>query len=253
MEVNILKIKAAHKSFGGLKAIDACSFTVKKGSITGLIGPNGAGKTTVFNLLTGLSKLDKGEVYFSGENITKWPSYKRARLGLTRTFQMIRIFPELTVLDNLKVALKDNKQGLIHIFLNQKKLQARLTEEAFDLLTLVHLEDKAQLLAGQLSYGQQKLLEILRAAALEPQMILLDEPAAGINRTMLKTIKELILHLQAQGRTVLVIEHDMNFIMELCEKVIVMDFGRVIAEGSPKKIQKDTKVLEAYLGRHAQD
>lgn len=236
MKENILTIHDLHKSFGGLKAIDACTLNVKRGSITGLIGPNGAGKTTVFNLITGLAKPDSGTVHFEDKNITKWPTYKRARRGLTRTFQMIRIFPDLTALDNILVALKSNS-----------------TQEAMKLLATVGLEDKANHFAGQLSYGQQKLLEILRAAAINPTLLLLDEPAAGINRTALKVITELILRFQKQGKTILIIEHDMNFIMQLCEKVIVMDFGRVIAEGTSSEIQKNPKVLEAYLGKNAHD
>lgn len=252
MKENFLQVRNLHKSFGGLKAIADCSFSVKLGSITGLIGPNGAGKTSVFNAITGLAKLDSGTVHFDGKNMTEWPTYKRARFGLTRTFQMIRIFPELTVLDNLKVALKGNKQGLQHIFFSQKKLQTQLDREAMELLKTVDLQDTAHHFAGQLSYGQQKLLEILRATAMNPRMILLDEPAAGINRTALKTIIELIKRLAAQGKTILIIEHDMNFIMQLCERIIVLNFGNVLAEGTPKEIQKNKKVLEAYLGKPQQ-
>lgn len=246
---NILSIRNLNKSFGGLKAVNDCEFTVRKNSITGLIGPNGAGKTTVFNLITGLLKLDEGQVIFNNHDITTWPTHKRACAGLTRTFQAIRIFPELTPIENIRVGLKDNKQGLNHIFLNQKKLQKRLHEETMELLKSVGLESVAHLKAGELSYGQQKLLEILRAIAIDPEMVLLDEPAAGVNPTMLKIIINLIHKLQEQGKTVLVIEHDMGFIMNLCEKIVVMDYGKEIAMGPPSEIQKNPQVLEAYLGR----
>lgn len=246
---NILSIRNLHKSFGGLKAVNDCEFTIRRNSITGLIGPNGAGKTTIFNLITGLLKLDEGQVIFDDQDITEWPTYKRARAGLTRTFQAIRIFPELTPIENIRVTLKENKQGIHHIFVNQEKLQKKLHKEAMKLLKSVGLEDVAHLKAGELSYGQQKLLEILRTIAMDPQMILLDEPAAGVNPTMLKLIINLIYKLQEQGKTVLVIEHDMGFIMNLCEKIIVMDYGKEIAMGPPKEIQKDPDVLEAYLGR----
>ncbi|OGJ44596.1 hypothetical protein A3J23_03180 [Candidatus Peregrinibacteria bacterium RIFCSPLOWO2_02_FULL_48_14] len=245
----ILSVRGLSKSFGAIHAVQNCRFSIDQGSITGLIGPNGAGKTTVFNMLTGLLHADSGTLELCGENITAWPAYKRAQAGLARTFQMIRIFPNLTVLENLKVALKDNKQGFRHIFVNQKKLQRRLDAEAKELLKRVHLEDHAHLLAGELSYGQQKLLEILRTVAMNPKVILLDEPAAGINRTLLQTIIKLIYELQKEGKTIIVIEHDMGFIMEICEKIIVMNFGKEIAEGTPEEIQKNPQVLEAYLGQ----
>lgn len=249
MTDSILRIHQLTKHFGGLHAVENCSFSIEKNSIVGLIGPNGAGKTTVFNLLTGLLKPDRGAVHFNEHDVTHWPTYKRAQVGLARTFQMIRIFPQLTVLENITVALKDNRQDLQHIFFPQKKRQARLKQEALKLLKRGDLDNKADLLAGELSYGQQKILEILRSLAVNPSLMLLDEPAAGINRSLLKTIEELIRELKREGKTIVIIEHDMNFIMSLSEKIIVMDRGKEIAEGTPKQIQNNPKVLEAYLGQ----
>lgn len=232
---SILEIENLHKSFGGIKAVQDTNFSVERGSITGLIGPNGAGKTTIFNLITGLLKPDRGRIILDGQDIGTWPAYKRAQAGLARSFQMIRIFPNLTVLDNIKVALR-------------KKSEKELEKEALDLLHSIELADKAHLLAGELSYGQQKILEILRATALQPKLMLLDEPAAGINPTLCRQFIQRIREFKKEGKSVLIIEHDMGFIMELCEKIIVMDFGKVIAEGSPQEIQKNPQVLEAYLG-----
>lgn len=244
----ILELKKLSKSFGGLHAVDHASFAIEENSITGLIGPNGAGKTTAFDLISGLLTPDDGEIHFRHENITNLPAWKRGHLGIGRTFQALRLFPELPAVDNILAALPRIPDSFTDIFrpLRQKKKEFR--EQAMDYLHMVNLHEKASDRASALSYGQQKLLEIIRAVATGADLLLLDEPAAGVNRTMLQHIIELIKKLKESGKTIIIVEHDMGFVMNLCEKIIVMDRGKEIAEGKPEEIQRNPKVLEAYLG-----
>lgn len=244
----ILKIEHLVKRFGGLAAVNHCNFEIAENSITALIGPNGAGKSTMFDLITGVLGHDGGEIFFKGNPMGHLPAYRRSRLGMARTFQAIRIFPELTALENIMLAFPENREGFWDCFRPIKKLQMQLKRRAFELLEKIHLHEKAHTAAGSLSYGQQKLLEIMRASATGAELFLLDEPAAGVNRTMLHTIISLIKQLHADGKTVVIVEHDMGFVMELSQRVIVMDYGKEIAEGTPEEIQKNPKVLEAYLG-----
>lgn len=245
----ILEITNLSKSFGGINAVNNCSFAVEENSITGLIGPNGAGKTTLFDLITGLIKQDTGTIKFKNENIQHWKMYKRAQKGIGRTFQMIRLFPELRAIDNIVVTLKNHRENLIQSLFFTKKQARKLQEEALEILKLVDLEEKAELKAQELSYGQQKLLEIIRAISLESDLLLLDEPAAGVNPTMLTRIIKLIQQYHKEGRTFLIVEHNMNFVMSLCQKIIVLDYGKEIAHGTPQEIQNNPHVLEAYLGK----
>ncbi len=247
----ILEIKKLVKKFGGLHACDHANFAIEENSITGLIGPNGAGKTTVFDLISGFLESDAGEIHFRHENITSIPPWKRASLGIGRTFQAVRLFPELSVIDNVLAALPNCPDGFLDIFRPLKKRKHELREQAMDYLRLANLHEHSLAKASSLSYGQQKLLEIIRAAASGSDLLLLDEPAAGVNRTMLHHIVELIKKLKSQGKTIIIVEHDMGFVMSLCEKIIVMDRGKEIAEGSPHEIQKNPQVLSAYLGAGA--
>lgn len=248
--MNILKIEHLVKRFGGVTAVNHCNFEIAENSITALIGPNGAGKSTLFDLITGLLTPDSGEIFFRGKPISGLTSNRRTSLGLARTFQSIRIFPELTALNNIMLAFPEMPDSLWNAFWLNRKLVRQLKERAFELLSMVHLHEKAHVKAGSLSYGQQKLLEIMRAYATGADVFLLDEPAAGVNRTMLHTIIAIIKKLKADGKTVIIVEHDMGFVMELSELVIVMDYGKEIAEGTPLDIQRNEKVLEAYLGRN---
>lgn len=245
----MIKVQNLHKSFGGVKAVNHCSFEVEKGSITGLIGPNGAGKTTTFDLISGIMSPNEGTIIIDGKDVTKWPAHKRAKHGIGRTFQSVRVFPEMKTIDNIMVAFQDHPENVQQAFLPLKKKKKELEERAMELLKDVGIADKAHLNAGDLSYGQKKLLEIARAVATGAELFMLDEPAAGINLTLLKQIHEYIIKLNKEGKTFFIVEHNMPFVMEISDKVIVLDYGKEIAVGTPEEIQNNDRVIEAYLGK----
>ena len=231
----VLVVDGVRKSFGGVTAVSGVSFTLEAGRIYGLIGPNGSGKTTLFNCITGLERRDAGRVVFKGERIDRLKPHQVAKRGIGRTFQVIRVFPELTALENLLVVTRGAR--------------AEAERRGRELLEFVKLERLADEYAGNLSYGQQKLVEFVRVLMADPSLILLDEPAAGVNRTLLNELLAAVARLRDQGRTILLVEHDMKVVMGLCETVFVLDHGEKIAEGPPGVIQADERVIEAYFGR----
>ena len=241
------------KSFGGLKAVQDFSLELDFGEIVGLIGPNGAGKTTVFNLITGMESPDSGTIYFNREYITNLPPHKISHCGIARTFQNIRLLEHLSVLDNIKVAYHNHiKYNLIHASFRLPaffRTEKEITEKSLQFLELFGLDSNAHELASALPYGKRRMLEIARALATEATLILLDEPAAGLNPQETEELTELIKLIRDKFHvTILLIEHDMKLVMNLCERIVVLNFGKMIAEGTPSEIKTNPAVIEAYLG-----
>ncbi len=249
----LLAIDSLVKDFGGLRAVNNCSFTVPKGSITGLIGPNGAGKTTVFSLISGFHAPDSGSITFDGRDITGLPSHRIFTYGLSRTFQIPREHRSMTLLENLMLVptgqLGENPFNMLFRFGSVRSQEHRIRDKAREILEFVNLTHVENEFAGNLSGGQKKLLELARTLMADPKLILLDEPAAGVNPTLMGKIRERIIELNRdRGITFLLIEHDMPLVMGLCDPVIVMNAGTKLAEGRPELIREDPRVLEAYLG-----
>ncbi|SEQ36910.1 ABC transporter ATP-binding protein [Natrinema salaciae] len=251
---SILEIRELEKHFGGITAVDGASFAVERGTITGLIGPNGAGKSTTFNCITGVHTPDAGSVVFDGDEITGREPHQIANRGLVRTFQIAREFPEMTVLENMMLAPKAQLgeslwRSVMPIARREVVEQEAVTRDrAWEMLEFFEIDHLAHEYAGNLSGGQRKLLDLARALLTEPEMLLLDEPMAGVNPSLEKKLLEHVHELQEQGYTFLLVEHDMDVIMNHCEHVIVMHQGSVLAEGTAEDIKADEAVVEAYLG-----
>ncbi|MGO6492266.1 ABC transporter ATP-binding protein [Streptococcus pneumoniae] len=252
----LLEVKQLTKHFGGLTAVGDVTLELNEGELVGLIGPNGAGKTTLFNLLTGVYEPSEGTVTLDGYLLNGKSPYKIASLGLGRTFQNIRLFKDLTVLDNVLIAFGNHhKQHVFTSFLRLPafyKSEKELKAKALELLKIFDLDGDAETLAKNLSYGQQRRLEIVRALATEPKILFLDEPAAGMNPQETAELTELIRRIKDEFKiTIMLIEHDMNLVMEVTERIYVLEYGRLIAQGTPDEIKTNKRVIEAYLGGEA--
>ena len=250
--MTLLKLERVTRRFGGLLAVDAIDLNVEQGGVTAIIGPNGAGKTTLFHLISGFQTPNGGRIMFEGQDIIGLPPEKIAAHGLIRTFQLVQLFRDLSAIENVKVGCHLRTRGGIVTALIRPK-SARQTEAEVDatareLLAFVGLADHGALPASALTYGQQRLLEIARALAVRPKLLLLDEPAAGLNAEETKLLSATIRKIVTQGTTVLLIEHDMTLVMNTADKVAVLDFGAKIAEGSPRAVRDDPAVIAAYLG-----
>jgi branched-chain amino acid transport system ATP-binding protein len=257
MSEALLQLKGVGIRFGGLVAVADLGFAVEKGSVIGLIGPNGAGKTTAFNLITGVYKPTSGKIFLEGQDISGWPPHRIARAGIFRTFQTIRLFYGQTVLANVLAGLHLQTrqswwQGLLSVP-SQRKEELELRERTMDLLERLELADLAQEDVASLPYGVQRRVELARALIARPKLLILDEPAAGLNDQESEALNRTILSMRAEGISVLLVEHDMNVVMNVTDRIVCINFGRKIAEGTPEEIRANPQVIEAYLGTEDDD